>query len=292
MNIAWWQLSLQVPADSAAKVETQLQEAGAEAITFLEMDTSEALFIEGELWQKSQCQALFAAKNHSEASIHALVNMAGWQNYGASVHALEDQDWVSSTQAQFPARQFGKLWVVPSWDQAPQDTRYELHLDPGQAFGTGAHPTTSRCLHFLESHIQGGECIVDYGCGSGILAIAALLLGAKEAYGVDTDSIALRVAKSNAQRNGVAERLRLSLPEATPLPLADILVANILAGPLLSLAPTLAALTRPGGWIALSGILHSQETGIQNAYAPYFNLAAPQHEEDWSLLYGQRKSGD
>ncbi|MBN2680081.1 50S ribosomal protein L11 methyltransferase [Acidithiobacillus montserratensis] len=292
MTVAWWQLDLQVPAEAAAAVEAQLLEAGADAITFLEQDASEALFVAGELWQNSHCQALFAADAHAEADLRALIERAAWQQYGASLQAVADQDWVSRTQAQFPARQFGKLWVVPSWDRAPEDAPYELHLDPGQAFGTGAHPTTSRCLHFLESHIRGGECVIDYGCGSGILAIAALLLGAKIAYGVDTDPQALKVAMVNAERNGVIEQFQLSLPEQNPLPQADILVANILAGPLLQLAATLAALTKPGGWIALSGILHSQEAGIQEAYAPYFNFAMPQHEEDWSLLYGQRKSGD
>ncbi|PKY11913.1 ribosomal protein L11 methyltransferase [Acidithiobacillus marinus] len=292
MTIAWWQLDLQVPVDAAAPVEALLLEAGAEAITFLEQDTSEALFVPGELWQHSHCQALFAADVHAEADLRALIESAAWQHYGASLQAVVDQDWVSSTQAQFPARQFGKLWVVPSWDRAPEDALYQLHLDPGQAFGTGAHPTTSRCLHFLESHIRGGECVIDYGCGSGILAIAALLLGAKTAYGIDTDPQALKVATANAKNNGVAQHLHLSLPEQKMLPQADILVANILAGPLLQLAATLAALTRPDGWIALSGILHSQEACILEAYAPYFNFAMPQHEEDWSLLYGQRKTGD
>ncbi|WP_414040352.1 50S ribosomal protein L11 methyltransferase [Acidithiobacillus sp. M4-SHS-6] len=292
MNSAWWQLDLQVPVEAAAAIEAQLLEAGAEAISFLEQDAREALFVAGELWENSHCQALFAADVHGEAYLHALIESAGWHHYGASVQAVADQDWVANTQARFPARQFGKLWVVPSWDQAPQDALYELQLDPGQAFGTGAHPTTSRCLHFLESRIRGGECVIDYGCGSGILAIAALLLGAKTAYGVDTDPQALKVALANAERNGVAEQLQLSLPEQSPLPLADILVANILAGPLLQLATTLAALTKPGGWIALSGILHSQEARIQEAYATHFNLTTPQHEEDWSLLYGQRKSGD
>jgi ribosomal protein L11 methyltransferase len=290
MTALWWQIDMQVPAAHAAAVELQLLDAGADAVTFLESDESDAIFIEGQLWQNSQCQALFTAAAHNEASIQRLIQSAGWEAFGAIISPLKEQDWVASTQAAFPARQFGRLWVVPSWDQAPQNAPYLLHLDPGQAFGTGAHPTTALCLRFLDEHIQGAECVIDYGCGSGILAIAALLLGASTAFGVDTDPLALRVATNNAKQNQVAHKLQLSLPNKNPMPPADILVANILAAPLLNLAPTLAALVRSGGWIALSGILHRQEAEIFAAYTPYFDIAAPQHEEDWSLLVGQRKS--
>ncbi len=292
MSAAWWQLEMQIPASAAAEVEIQLLAAGADAVTFLELDDREAIFTEGHLWQISQCQGLFAASTHTEADIFQLIDASEWQKFTPTIVALADQDWVTRTQAEFPARQFGRLWVVPSWDQAPANATYRLYLDPGQAFGTGAHPTTSLCLHFLERQVQAGNCVLDYGCGSGILAIAALLLGAEQAYGVDTDPTALRVATSNADQNQVAQHLHLSLPGETQLPEVDILVANILADPLYHLAPILAAHTKIGGWIALSGILQHQEDQIRSAYAPYFTIAAPQHEEDWSLLYGQRKSGD
>ncbi|MHB1320029.1 MAG: 50S ribosomal protein L11 methyltransferase [Acidithiobacillus ferrivorans] len=291
MKIAWWQLDMRIPAAVTAAIEVQLQDAGAEAVSFLEGDDSEAVFDAGLIWQNSQCQALFPANDHSEATLQRLVRDNDWQQYAAQFTPLEEQDWVAATQAAFPARCFGRLWVAPSWDAAPADATRVLHLDPGQAFGTGAHATTALCLRFLDAQIRGGESLIDYGCGSGILAIAGLLLGVGQAFGVDTDPVALQVATANAESNGVSTGLQLALPENASLPMADILVANILAAPLLALAATLADAVRPGGWIALSGILHHQEAEINAAYKPYFDLAAPQHEEDWSLLYGQRKIG-
>ena len=291
MKIAWWRLDMRVPAAAAEAIEARLLDAGAEAVTLLEGEDSAAVFVEGEIWQNSRCQALFAAADHSEATLHTLVSTSNWQQFAARITALEEQDWVAATQAAFPARHFGRLWVVPSWDTAPANARHVLHLDPGQAFGTGAHATTALCLHFLEAHVRGGEYLIDYGCGSGILAIAGLLLGASQAFGVDTDPTALQVAAVNAERNGVSSNLHLTLPENADLPLAHLLIANILAAPLLALAPILAALVRPGGWIALSGILHRQEAELSAAYAPYFDLAVAQHEADWSLIYGQRKTG-
>lgn len=291
MKIAWWQLDMRVPATAAAAIEAQLLDAGAEAVTFLEGDDSEAVFDEGLIWQNSQCQALFPADDHNEAILQRLVRDNDWQQFAAQFTPLEEQDWVAATQAAFPARCFGRLWIAPSWDAAPADATRVLHLDPGQAFGTGAHATTALCLRFLDARIRGGESLIDYGCGSGILAIAGLLLGVDHAFGVDTDPVALQVAAANAESNGVSTGLQLALPENASLPMADILVANILAAPLLALAVTLADAVRPGGWIALSGILHRQEAEITAAYRPYFDLAAPQHEEDWSLLYGQRKIG-
>ncbi len=291
MKITWWQIDMRVPAAVAAAIEVQLQEAGAEAVTFLEGDGNEAVFDEGLIWQNSQCQALFPADDHSEATLQRLVRDNDWQQFAAQFTPLEEQDWVAATQAAFPARCFGRLWVTPSWDAAPAGATRVLHLDPGQAFGTGAHATTALCLRFLDAQIRGGESLIDYGCGSGILAIAGLLLGVDQAVGIDADPVALQVAAANAESNGVSTGLQLALPENASLPMADILVANILATPLLALAPTLADAVRPGGWIALSGILHHQEAEINAAYRPYFDLAAPQHEEDWSLLYGQRKIG-
>ena len=273
MKIAWWQLGMRVPAAVTAAIEVQLQDAGAEAVSFLEGDDSEAVFDAGLIWQNSQCQALFPADDHSEATLQRLVRDHDWQQFAAQFTPLEEQDWVAATQAAFPARCFGRLWVAPSWDAAPADAHRVLHLDPGQAFGTGAHATTALCLRFLDAQIRGGESLIDYGCGSGILAIAGLLLGVGQAFGVDTDPVALQVATANAESNGVGTGLQLALPENASLPMADILVANILATPLLALAPTLADAVRPRGWIALSGILHHQEAEINAAYRPYFDAA-------------------
>lgn len=164
-------------------------------------------------------------------------------------------------------------------------------MEPGRAFGTGAHPTTALCLQFLEKKICGGESVVDYGCGSGILAIAALKLGAGQATGVDTDPVALEVARENARQNGVDSGLRLFLPEEDDRSPVQVLVANILAEPLMALAPALAARVWEGGEIALSGILHAQETAVMAAYGAYFDFSAPQRDGDWSLLSGHRRMG-
>ncbi len=289
MNPAWWQIEMTVPAAMGEAVEARLQAAGAESVSFLEMG-DDPVFTAGQLWESSRCQALFAQAPGREAALHALIANERWQPYQPTVQPVAEQDWVASTQAAFPARAFGRLWVAPGWAATPPGTTV-LHLDPGQAFGTGAHPTTALCLRFLDTHIHGGELLTDYGCGSGILAIAALLLGAEQALGVDTDPIALGVAAENAQRNGVAGRLQLALPHAAPTPPADLLVANILAEPLISLAPLLAQQVRPQGRIALSGLLHHQEEAVRHAYAPYFALEAAEREEDWSLLSGRRTSG-
>ena len=180
------------------------------------------------------------------------------------------------------------LWIVPSWHRAPDPAAINIVLDPGLAFGTGTHPTTRQCLRWLERNLSGGESVVDYGCGSGVLAIAALKLGAAQATGVDIDEQALLAARHNAMQNradvsfhGAAETV------ADP---AHIVVANILAHPLIVLAPVLARLTRARGRIALAGVLASQAGEVCTAYRPWFDIAAEDEEEEWALLAGMRRS--
>ena len=200
---------------------------------------------------------------------------------------VPEQDWVRRSQSQFePIRISDKLWIVPSWATAPDAAAINLVLDPGLAFGTGSHPSTRMCLLWLERTIRGGERVLDYGCGSGILAIAALRLGASAALGVDVDPRAVIAAQANAERNRVDARFFNT--ETAPDIQADLVVANILANPLILLAPLLAGYARKGGRIALSGILDAQAQEVMQAYAPWFALHVSERDADWVLLEGLR----
>ncbi|HET9650946.1 MAG TPA: 50S ribosomal protein L11 methyltransferase, partial [Usitatibacter sp.] len=206
----------------------------------------------------------------------------------ASIDRLEDADWVAQTQRQFAPIQAGeRLWIVPTWHEPPDPRAINIVLDPGAAFGTGSHATTRLCLAWLERNVRPGDTVLDYGCGSGILAIAALKLGAAQAFGVDVDPLALQAAQYNAGRNHV--RLAV-LDAAAPLPAtARLTVANILANPLRMLAPLIAAHTQPGGAIALSGILAAQADDVIAAYAPWARLAVAAQDSGWVLLAGTRE---
>lgn len=202
---------------------------------------------------------------------------------------VEDQDWVRITQAQFqPVRISARLWIVPSWHTPPDPAAVNLVLDPGLAFGTGTHPTTRLCLRWLDAHLRGGEDVLDYGCGSGILAIAAMKLGARYATGVDIDPQAVQVSRENAAINRV-EAAFYTVESAPPLE-ADIVLANILSNPLKVLAPALAAATRPGGRIVLSGILSDQGEEVAAAYRPWFRMDQAVHDEGWVCLAGVRRA--
>ena len=201
------------------------------------------------------------------------------------VKPVAEQDWVRRSQSQFePLRISDKLWIVPSWAMAPDPDAVNLVLDPGLAFGTGSHPSTRLCLQWLERTIRGGERVLDYGCGSGILAIAALCLGASASLGVDVDPLALPAARANAERNRVDARFINT--ETAPAFQADLVVANILANPLILLAPLLAGYTGKGGRIALSGILEAQAEEVMAAYAPWFRMCVGGSDADWVLLEG------
>ena len=212
---------------------------------------------------------------------------------------VPDADWVRATQAQFgPIAISSRLWIVPSWHSAPEPEAVNLLLDPGVAFGTGSHPTTRLCLQWLERQLahlapdlssDRRPSVLDYGCGSGILAIAAMKLGAGSAIGVDIDAGAVLAARDNAIRNQVPCEF-VTLPELTPPPTlqVDLLLANILANPLRVLAPVLAAHTRPGGRLALSGILVPQADDIMQRYAQWFDFEPPLQDEGWVCLSGRR----
>lgn len=204
------------------------------------------------------------------------------------IEIVPDDDWVQRTQSQFaPIQVSPRLWIVPSWHQAVDPDAINIALDPGLAFGTGSHPTTQLCLRWLESVVQDGETVLDYGCGSGILAIAAAKFGAQVVTGVDIDPAAITAARANAANNAVVAQFLLS---DQPLTLqADIVVANILANPLLILAPALAQCVRPGGRLALAGLLDEQATNVAAAYAAHFEMRIYAASEGWTCLTGVRK---
>jgi ribosomal protein L11 methyltransferase len=200
---------------------------------------------------------------------------------------VPEQDWVKLTQSQFaPMRVSARLWVVPSWHAAPDGSAINIVLDPGLAFGTGSHPTTRLCLDWLDRHLFPGSSVIDYGCGSGILAIAAAKFGAGRVVGVDIDPLALVASRYNAEQNRVAATfVGADGPRLQP---ADVVMANILSNPLKILAPLLADLTVPGGHVVLSGILTPQARAVADAYSEWFDMDPPAEEQGWIRLCGKR----
>jgi ribosomal protein L11 methyltransferase len=243
------------------------------------------------LWSHTHLLALFEADTDAD---HVLAHLRLLTDAELPEHThevIEDQDWERSWMDNFNPMRFGqRLWIVPSWHAAPEPDAVNLLLDPGLAFGTGTHPTTALCLEWLDGQDLAGCNVLDFGCGSGILAIAALLLGAEQAVGTDIDVQALEASRDNAGRNNVpAEKFPLYLPEDLPQVPADVLVANILAGPLVALAPQLASLVKPGGRLALSGILAEQGDEVAAAYADTFELDPIANREGWVRITGRRR---
>jgi len=207
------------------------------------------------------------------------------------VESLDDKDWVRLTQSQFEPIQISqRLWIVPTWHTARDPDAVNIVLDPGLAFGTGSHPTTRLCLRWLDSHLQGGESVLDYGCGSGILSIAAVKLGAAHATGVDVDLQAVIASRDNSLANQV-QNVRFYLPDDAPPSSYDLVVANILTNPLRILAPLLSKSTRSGGRIVLSGILEEQAQEVMDIYQQWFELDAPVFEGGWLCLSGRKRQG-
>ncbi len=245
----------------------------------------------GDFWPVCRLSALFA-KDADAGNALARVSAALGAAVPAHIIALiADDDWVLRSQQQFqPICVAPGLWVVPSWCEPVDSKAINIRLDPGLAFGTGSHPTTRMCLRWLALHISGGETVLDYGCGSGILAIAAAKLGAAAVAGIDIDTQAITASRDNAKLNNVAARF--APPEASSAGKYDIVVANILANPLQLLAPLLAAQVRAGGRIVLSGILESQAAVVMAAYERWFTIDVWNSEEGWVALAGSRTNDD
>ena len=245
------------------------------------------------LWRLSRLTALFPAEADAAAVLRAAGAALGRPLPPCETQPVADQDWVRATQSQFgPIRVTDALWIVPSWCDPVDPAALNLVLDPGLAFGTGSHPTTRLCLAWLAAELRRGESVLDYGCGSGILAIAAARLGASGVVGTDVDPQAMIASRENARRNGVEATFVTpdALAAQAPAPF-DVVVANILANPLILLAPALAARTRTGGRIVLSGILTPQAEEVAAAYAPWFKIAVWMHDEGWVALAGVRRDG-
>lgn len=238
-------------------------------------------------WPRSRIVTLFGAGADAPAALATAAHAIGVPPPAHEITAVAEEDWVRQTQAQFgPIEIVRGFWVVPSWSIAPDPQALNLRLDPGLAFGTGSHATTRLCLQWLHAHIGGGEALLDYGCGSGILAIAALRLGAASAIGTDIDPQAIRASQANASLNEVAASF--AAPDALDRDVYDIVIANILANPLIMLAPALANRVCGGGRIALSGILDDQVPAVTAAYARWFTLAPWRQQDGWTLLCGVR----
>ena len=239
------------------------------------------------LWEDSRVVALFEPAADLTCRISAAMQEAGLDaDTAMNFEEVAEQDWVRLTQSQFdPIRISDRLWIVPSWHVAPDPTAINLELDPGLAFGTGSHPTTRLCLEWLEANIQTDTSVLDYGCGSGILAIAALKLGAGKVLGVDIDPAAMTAAADNARRNAV--ELRLQHSGASLEETYDCVVANILTNPLMLLAPLLSSRLKPDGKLALSGVLETQADQVIEAYAPFLSLSVGATHEGWIRLEGR-----
>lgn len=270
----WLALSVEVEAGSAEALGDALLEAGAQSVT---LEGHEAKTLSALMGQGADAAGVLATAART----------AGISTPRFTLRTLEDRDWVRASQAQFSPLEVGKrLWVGASWHQPPRD-RLVVRIDPGLAFGTGSHPSTRLTLQYLEQQIRGGERVLDYGCGSGILAIAAARLGAVQVDAVDIDPGAIETTTANAQVNAVA--VRTALTDALPPATYDLVLANILAQPLIVLAPLLAGRVAPGGRIALAGLLDAQAAEVAAAYREAFDIGAAAAEEGWTLLEGVRR---
>ncbi|XLX41142.1 50S ribosomal protein L11 methyltransferase [Ectopseudomonas mendocina] len=290
----WLQVRLAITPEQAETYEDALLEVGAVSVTF--MDAEDQPIFEPDLgttplWSHTHLLALFEADTDETALIAHLQLLCGGSLPEHHVERIEDQDWERSWMDNFQPMRFGqRLWIVPSWHAAPEPDAVNLLLDPGLAFGTGTHPTTALCLEWLDGQELQGCNVLDFGCGSGILAIAALLLGAPQAVGTDIDPQALEASRDNASRNGIdPARFPVYLPADLPQQPADVVVANILAGPLVSLAPQITALVKGGGRLALSGILAEQAEEVRAAYAGAFDLDPTATKDGWVRISGIKR---
>lgn len=293
--MAWQSVSFLTVASHAEPLCDALLEVGALSASIEDADAGtpdekpqfgEPGSVNSPGWDRSRVVALLEPDTDVAALLAAAGAQIGLTEVPAfTVEIIEEQNWVQLTQAQFdPIRVSERLWIVPSWHESPDPAAVNLILDPGMAFGTGSHPTTRLCLEWLECVVTDQASVLDYGCGSGILAIAAARLGAGRVAGVDIDPHAVLAARANAERNGVT-----ALFADSTAPVAgqyDLVVANILSNPLRVLAPAICAHVRSGGQLALSGILREQAEEIIDIYAQWLPMQVADTREDWVCLSG------
>lgn len=284
----WLQIRLHTKEEHVPELEDMLLDCGAMVVTLEDVNDTpvyEPQLNTTPLWSDTRVTGLFEADADVEKIQIIIEEKADLlnTNFNIKIEILEDKDWEREWMDSYHPIQFGKrLWVCPSWRDVPDPSAINLMLDPGLAFGTGTHPTTAMCLTWLDSIDCQDKTIIDYGCGSGILGIAGLLLGAKNMIGIDIDPQAVQATKANAERNNIAsEKIEVKLPPHEGSHQAEIVVANILAGPLAHLAPTISNLVLKDGKLALSGILASQVEEVVDAYSPWFTIDDVEEQEGW-----------
>ncbi|MGL4871779.1 MAG: 50S ribosomal protein L11 methyltransferase [Aeromonas veronii] len=288
----WIQIRINATAKTADKVSNMLLGRGAQAVTFMDakdVPVYEPMPGETPLWGETEVMGLFDAETDPAPTIAFFQQIFG-EDVGYKVEQLEDKDWVREWMDHFHPMQFGeRLWICPSWRDVPNPDAVNVMLDPGLAFGTGTHPTTALCLQWLDGLDLTDKTVVDFGCGSGILGIAALKLGAARVIGIDIDPQAIQASRDNAERNGVADQIELYLPADQPQDVeADVVVANILAGPLRELAPLIAGHGKAGSLMALSGVLESQAPELETIYGQWFEMDPTAVKEEWCRLSGRK----
>lgn len=300
--MSWTKLILRTDADHAELLSDALMEQGAISVDIHDAaagsHNEQPLFGEPgnpseEIWQDAEISALFDSKvgadiTHIVENLMQLDCLSNPVNY--RVEQVEEQDWVRLTQSQFtPIQISSRMWIVPTWHTPTDPTAINLLLDPGLAFGSGSHPTTQLCLCWLEQNLKTGNTLIDYGCGSGILAIGALKLGAYHVTGIDIDPQAITVSHDNAMRNQCDPSQFVFATAHSSREPVDIVIANILANPLTILAPLLASLVKQNGNIVLSGILHEQADKVIQTYQSWFDMKLVRQQEDWVLLAGHKR---
>ena len=292
------QVNLVVPSQHAELLSDELMEVGALSTAiedaYAGTDKEQPIFDEpnepsAEIWEQSLIIAMFDADTDVDAAVALLPENMRPVKDAYTVTSVADQDWVKLTQSQFdPIHVSERLWITPTWHEAPTDGSINIELDPGLAFGTGSHPTTFLCLRWLDANMPQGAAVLDYGCGSGILAITAAKLGAGKVVGVDIDKRAIRASHDNATQNQV--NIEVYLPDAQPEGQFDVVVANILANPLRMLGQMLAGRVKTDGQIVLSGILAEQVEEISALYQQWFDMKPATIQDGWACLFGTKRA--
>ncbi len=293
--MVWLQLTLESTRENAEQLSELLEKYGAISVSLSAL-SDEPMFGQGMvgevlLWDRTRVSALLHEDIDLDTLLVCLNKRVGAGNIlKHHIDLLQDQEWVNTYQQGQGPKIFGeRLFIFPSWCTPPDDTKYHIILDPGLAFGTGSHDTTAMCLDWLAGHDINCKRVIDYGCGSGILALAALRLGAQHAFATDIDPQALQATRVNAERNHLLARITIAHPDEVTLPAVNVLLANVLLSPLKELAPIFSGLVLPGGDIVLSGLLGTQAEECLAAYQSWFNMEKPVYRREWTLLHGVKK---